>query len=218
MFEHLGWWFPDGEKHFPLMLNKGVTVLGKPEYQSKIRDKSLEYVTNKRIAIDIGANVGLWARPLATQFETVIAFEPVQIFLDCLKKNMLPNTKIFEVALGNEFSTVDMNVTKDNMGQTHVNLDTKGKGSIPLTTLDNYDFNDVDYIKIDCEGFELAVLQGSERTLIRNKPIVVVEQKPHPHFAKLWHKTAALDYLEKIGMRIVDRVNDDYVLAFKGTV
>lgn len=215
MFESHGWWFPDGETHFPMMLRKGISKIGKPEYQSRPRDKSLEYVKQKRVAIDIGANVGLWARPLAEQFREVICFEPVHQFVECLRKNMLPNTKVLEVALGNEFSTIDMIITEENMGQTHVDLSTKGKGSIPLTTLDSYNFHEVDYMKLDCEGYELAVLQGAQNTLLANRPVVVVEQKPHPHFAKHWEQTAAIDYLEKLGMLVVDRVNDDYILKFK---
>jgi len=211
----LDWWFPDGEEHFPIMLNKSMVTSGKSEYQSKIRDTSLAYVKNFRIAIDIGANVGLWARPLASQFREVIAFEPVPVFLQCLKRNMLQNTKVFEVALGNEFGTVDMIITEKNMGQTHIDINSIGKGSTPLTRLDTYNLEEVDYIKVDCEGFELPVLQGGEDTIKRNRPVIVVEQKPHPYYSEKWGQTAALDYLKSLGMIILDRVNDDHVLGFK---
>lgn len=214
MFEYRGWWFPDGENHFPMMLDKGLLKSGLAEYQPTPRNRSLQYIKNKRVAIDIGANVGLWSKPLAAVFDQVYAFEPVKIFVDCLKKNILKNTKIFEVALGNEVSNIDMIITEENMGQTHVNFNTKGKGSIPMTMLDAYNFTDVDYIKVDCEGFEYPILMGAKNTIITNKPVIVVEQKPHPHFANQWKQTEAINYLISLGMKQVDRYNDDYIMSF----
>jgi hypothetical protein len=41
--------------------------------------------------------------------------------------------------------------------------------------IDDYDFPDVGFIKIDVEGHELAVLAGAEATVTRHKPTLLVE-------------------------------------------
>lgn len=215
MKEVKGWWFPDEEMHFPMMLAKSIKKSGLAEYQSGARDTSLKYIKNKRTAIDIGANVGLWSRPLAEVFDNVICFEPVKLFCECWHKNMAgKNAMLYEVALGNEVTTVKMVITEENMGQTHVDPNNIGKGDIPMTMLDAYSFANVDYIKIDCEGYELPILQGAKNTILANKPTIVIEQKAHPHFSKMWGPTQGIEFLESLGMKHLDKFNDDHVLGF----
>ena len=88
MREFMGWWFPDIESHFPKMLQKNVSKGGPAEYQQKVRLRSFDFVKNKRTALDIGANVGLWSRDLVKHFDHVMAFEPVEMFRECLSKNV----------------------------------------------------------------------------------------------------------------------------------
>ena len=162
MFEHLGWWFPEGETHLTRMLDKSVNKGGPNRYQFQVRDRSMGYVTNKRLALDIGANVGLWSRDLVKNFTTVMAWEPVPMFRECLIRNVpADNLQIRTEALGDQNTKVTMNVAVDNMGHTHVGPDRMGQGETELRTLDSYELTDVDYIKIDCEGFEYRVLKGA---------------------------------------------------------
>lgn len=210
-----GWWFPDGETHFPQMVSESLKHIGRAEYQHLARNKSLQYVKKKRTAIDIGANVGLWSRPLADIFERVICFEPVEIFAECWHKNMAgKNALFYQMALGNEVTMIDMVITPRNMGKTHVNPNTIGKGQIPMSVLDAYSFTNVDYIKIDCEGYELPVLEGAKNTILQNKPIIILEQKSHPYFSKFWGQKQGIKFLESLGMKHLDQVNDDHVLGF----
>jgi FkbM family methyltransferase len=177
---------------------------------------SLEFCTNRKTAIDIGANVGLWSRDLTAHFAQVIAFEPVPLFRECLSKNVTnANFTVYNQALGNEHTWAKMNVTLGNMGHTHIAPDSIGQGDTEIRTLDSYDFNDISYIKMDCEGFEYRVIQGAEQTIKRCRPVVVVEQKPHDAYSSDYGQYAAIDLLKSWGMVVLQQVKDDWIMGWQ---
>ena len=46
---------------------------------------------------------------------------------------------------------------------------------VPVQTLDQYNYDDVCLIKIDVEGHELDVLKGATQTMLRERPVLLVE-------------------------------------------
>ena len=58
-----------------------------------------------------------------------------------------------------------------------------------IFTLDQFDLPDVDYIKIDVDGFELRVLQGSIKTIKTYSPLVVLEAENN--------EMSAINFMEK---------------------
>jgi FkbM family methyltransferase len=215
MYESHGWWFPDTEDHFPVMLAKSVSKGGPSEYQYQVRNKSLAYVKNKRVALDIGANVGLWSRDLTKQFENVIAFEPVPMFRECLTRNVVSsNLSVQTFALGDYEGWIKMIITEGNTGHTHVDPNSAG-GDTEIKRLDSLELPVVDYIKVDCEGFEYRVLQGAEQTIRRCRPVVVIEQKPHDAYSKEYGQFAAVGLLESWGMVRLDQVKDDWIMGWR---
>jgi len=216
MYEKHGWWFPDLDTHFVEMLDKNIHKGFAPVYQEPVRNKSLRYVKKKGVALDIGANIGLWSRDFAEHFEQVIAFEPVAEFRDCLIKNVPTNNiDIRPCALGAVDTTINMIVTEGNTGHSHVDSSTVGTGSIDMWRLDSLEFDCVDYIKIDCEGYELTILEGAEQTIKYHKPVIVVEQKLHKDTG-ITEDTqyGAVDLLKSWGMVELARVNADCVLGW----
>lgn len=214
MYESHGWWFPDTEDHFPKMLAKSVSKGGPREYQYQVRNRSLGYVKQKRVALDIGANVGLWSRDLVKHFTQVIAFEPVDMFRECLTRNVFAkNLDIKPVALGDQEGMIRMIITEGNTGHTHVDPNSVN-GDIKIVKLDSLELPVVDYMKIDCEGFEYRVLQGAEQTIRRCRPIVVIEQKPHDAYSKDYGQFAAIELLQSWGMAKLDQVKDDWIMGW----
>lgn len=215
MREQYGWFFPDIEKHFPLMLAKNISKGGPAEYQQPVRLRSLEHVKNKRTALDIGANVGLWSRDLVNHFEKVIAFEPVEMFRECLHRNVVAsNLTVQSFALGDSYGQVRMIITEGNTGHTHVDPKSTS-GDTTIVRLDSLELDNIDYIKIDCEGFEYRVLLGAEQTIRKCRPVVVIEQKPHDTYAKDYGQFAAIGLLEDWGMTRLDQVKDDWIMGWK---
>lgn len=216
MREHYGWYFPDFETHFPKMLKKSVDKGAKAEYQVEVRRRSIELCSRRGVALDIGANVGLWSRDLSTNFAKVIAFEPVAVFRECLAKNVTAsNLTINPMALGDQDTQGTMIITEGNSGHSHLDPNSLGQGNVQVIKLDNLQMQDVDYIKVDCEGYEYRVLQGAEQTVKRCRPIIVIEQKPHDAYSKDYGQFAAVALLESWGMKKLDQIRDDWIMGWQ---
>jgi len=113
MYQKHGWYFPDQDQHFVEMLDKNITKGRQPVYQEPIRQASIRLTDQRRVALDIGANIGLWSRDLTQSFEHVIAFEPVAAFVECLRLNApAENLEIKTCALGAENNNIDMIITE----------------------------------------------------------------------------------------------------------
>jgi FkbM family methyltransferase len=216
MYTKHGWCFPDEDTHFAEMLDKNIAKGNEPVYQEPVRRKSLQFVEKKGVALDIGANIGLWSRDLCDQFDKVIAFEPVPQFRTCLLENVKKhNLEIRPWALGEEDTHIKMVVTEGNTGHSHVDSNSVGDGDTPMYRLDSLAFDRIDYVKIDCEGYELNILRGAERTFRTFKPIVVVEQKLHEDTGITEHtQFGAADLLKSWGARELARVRHDVILGW----
>jgi hypothetical protein len=98
-------------------------------------------------------------------------------------------------------------------GGTHSDEGGGEAKTVPVFTLDMFGFDDVDYIKIDVEGFEKKVLLGARRTLDRHNPLIVIEQN---HVVLDGDEQySAKHHLESIGYRqvAVDGRGWDFVMA-----
>jgi FkbM family methyltransferase len=215
MREHYGWQFPDLEAHLPKMLKKSVDKGLPAEYQSAVRYRSIELCSKRDVALDIGANVGLWSRDLVKSFSRVIAFEPVALFRECLESNVTgENFEVRPIALGDQNTMGTMIITEDNSGSTHLDPATMGTGNVQVVRLDSLNFQNINYIKVDCEGYEYRILQGAEQTIRHCKPIIVIEQKSHANYSKDYGQFAAIELLESWGMIKLDQIKHDWIMGW----
>ena len=207
-----GWALPDEDIHFEKYLEKSEEVFGRRIYQGPHIQTALSATKARRVALDIGAHVGFWSFYLAKYFAEVHAFEPVRAFGECFRENVKDRCVLLhETALGNRAGFVEMEVLMENSGMTHVKAGVKG--STPIEALDAFGIADVDLVKIDVEGYERFVLEGARRTLLRNKPVVIVEQKSGSDRYSI-DKFAALRYLERLGAEVMNKVVDDFILGW----
>lgn len=211
-----GWWFPSGESHLPAwMANPKVRMIlnGRAAYQGQKQEAAIALCKNFRAAVDVGGHVGLWSFNLAHRFGHVHAFEPVAEHRACFERNVadaLPGeVTLYQFALGAYESFVRIKTEPTSSGDSRVD----GPGEIPMRTLDSFELQDVDLLKIDCEGTELFVLRGAEATLARCKPVVIVEQKPgHAQKYGLGEKDA-IPFLQSLGYRLVREMSGDFLLT-----
>lgn len=167
--------FPSNDTHFDRWMLEG-------EYQQKQRDALFEYMEERRpieYIADVGAHVGLWSRPMMRRANTkyIWAFEPNNSVRECYVLNMggFDNYSIYPVALGHKNMKGFLNVETDNSGNTNVHP--TRSGNTEIRTLDSFNFEHLDYIKVDVEGFEYNFLQGAVDTLNRCRPFVHLEMK-----------------------------------------
>jgi hypothetical protein len=102
----------------------------------------------------------------------------------------------------------------DSTGDTHVD-DEHGDVVAMMVPLDSFLFEHVSFVKIDCEGYEVNVIDGARETLLKCRPCVIVEQKPHVmsrNYGKAQADAVAL--LRSLGARQREVISGDYIMAW----
>ncbi len=132
-------------------------------------------------ALDCGANVGSYARHMATRFAHVHAFEPAEDTFACLARNVtdwgLDNKiTLYPNALSDAPEGVRMGAS---FGRRSISRAVQGKGSIAALPLDSLNFGRVTFLKLDVEGYEVKALTGAKRLLADQRPFVMMEVKEH---------------------------------------
>jgi len=132
------------------------------------------FVNKKSTVIDIGAHIGTFSIPIATEVEKVIAFEPSTEAFPLLSHNTKENNvslQLINKALGSKKGSGALIMR--NASNSGANTIVSG-GNIPITTLDD-EVERADFIKIDVEGMELEVFKGGTRLIERSRPVILFE-------------------------------------------
>lgn len=214
-----GWYFPDHEVHLiEWMRKQNQIVNGRQAYQYKKIQAALGWCKSFRTAIEVGAHIGTWTYYLTPQFQHIHAFEPVKAHRECFHANLAEwlacgdRVILHDIALGNKTAQVAMHTEPSSSGDTWVN----GYGDITMSRLDDLLFaeTDVDFIKLDCEGYEAFALQGAEKLIARCKPCIVVEQKPGKAQKFGLKETEAVTWLQEHGAVLRKEMAGDYILSW----
>lgn len=145
------------------------------------------------VFFDVGAYFGYYSLVVAHHTRgraTVHAFEPLRANHALLRENCRLNA--FErihahaFALSDSTRTAEMELPPSTNGGSGHLLEGQGAGrgrqTVRLTTLDRFIGDNpterLDFLKIDVEGAELAVLRGARQTLARFRPRLLVELNP----------------------------------------
>ncbi|WP_460370901.1 FkbM family methyltransferase, partial [Actinocorallia lasiicapitis] len=71
---------------------------------------------------------------------------------------------------------------------------------VPTVRLDDLDLHDVRFMKFDIEGHEAAALRGAERTIRRDRPVLLVElEARHGNLEPVRELLAGWDYRGDVG-------------------
>lgn len=151
-------------------------------YQKHQLDTALKYCKNFRTAIDIGANYGVVTYNLSSIFNNVYSYEIQPEVFKCLDLNIekfsLKNVKAYPFGIGEKEQHVELNFNREATFSTHIDV-CQPVGNCLVKPLDALNLSNVDFIKIDAEGYEPLIAKGALSTIEKYMPVILFESKGH---------------------------------------
>lgn len=159
-------------------------------------------------AIDVGANRGVYAIPMAARAKHVWAYEPNPWIAGYFAKGAPANVTVKNLAVSSEPGTITLRVPLRPDGQLSHNQgsveaierfnNTKTvSADIKCVKLDDEQFGTVGFIKIDVEDHELHVVRGARKLIARDRPNMLVEVigfAGNPRWLPLYDELRSMDY------------------------
>ena len=202
-----GWKLPQSDSYFrPLLTAEGFEI--------EHLEAALKYVAGFRTAVDGGAHIGTWSVRMAASFQRVLAFEPARDSFECLCANTaeLANVEEIPSALGVSRMFAAMRDDPLRVGNTGARFVGDGD-DILIERLDDYALADLDFLKLDLEGYEYFALLGAEKTVRRCRPVVMIEDKDFGNRYGIERGVAAA-FLAGLGMKEAERVRNDRIFVW----
>lgn len=177
--------FPSPVRHelkrhyYAWQIRRGTFRTSEPEF-----DLLEQLVKPGDWVVDVGANVGHYTARLSRLVGPtgrVLAFEPVPSTFELLAANArgfpYRNVSLFNAALAETSHLANMQVPEGAEGPYLAHLSGQDTGlKVLCLSFDGLQLRfPVNLVKIDAEGHELSVLRGMERTLVRDRPTLIVE-------------------------------------------
>ena len=140
-----------------------------------------------KVSLDIGADIGAFTVAMLDNSRAVIAFEPRPAQaeeLAAMFRSVGAPVRVEAVALSEQTGASALRVLVSDPGRSTIedaNTLTDRDGSavetvdVPCMRLDDFDLDNVGFVKIDVEGHELSVLHGARATIERNRPAFLIE-------------------------------------------
>lgn len=173
-------------------------------------------VDRGKIAIDVGANYRVYSGRLAQLCRQVHAFEPNPQLAQELRGKLASNVTVHGFALSDRSgqAVLQIPIRKGVVEHGLASLEAAAvvaSGAsdvetveVAVRSLDELGFSDVGFLKIDVQGHELAVLRGAERTLLRDRPTLLVESSSTNHPEAPHHVFRYLNDLRYCGLFVLD--------------
>jgi FkbM family methyltransferase len=164
-------------------LTEIMMVSGRWEpYVKAILDKE---VKSSDVIADVGANIGIYAVPLARRVSKAIAFEPHPITSEMLETsielNHLYNITLVKKAVAEKRKKVLLDISSAPALSKISSSNTLDQGTACVET-ESIDLDTalaledrLDWLLVDIEGFEVSALNGARNILERLSPKIIIE-------------------------------------------
>ena len=165
----------------------GVSVISEGQYEPLLQQTLLEISRDCELFVDIGANAGFYSiavRATNTRCE-VLAFECNpdirHLFLRNIELNSISGITVQSEALAESAGEADFYIPAftgsagGSLKNLHPHEGTAKKFRVSLIDLDSRGLDGIDLMKIDVEGAELGVVNGSIASIKASKPTIFIE-------------------------------------------
>jgi FkbM family methyltransferase len=152
-------------------------ILGEGPYESKD-----VFIEKGDYVVDAGANLGIFsflASMKAGIGGHIYAVEPIDFFINCIKKSLMVNSfeniTLLNVSLGRENKETIIHLSSENPGQSGTFIKSEQGVKVRQVTLDSLVFMEkkvprVNFLKMDIEGSERDALLGAREVILNFKP------------------------------------------------
>ncbi|OBS14446.1 methyltransferase FkbM [Elizabethkingia miricola] len=171
-----------------------------------------EFLPKDAVFFDVGANVGAYIYMLEGHLkpENIYAFEPNPLLFKRLKR-LFPKVNISSYALSNKNTKAQFKIPvikgHSNAARGTLQTELKEEGekktitrTVTVKRLDDWAEKNVidriDFIKIDVEGNETYTVAGMIDTILRLKPVLMIEIEQRHHKRPIWDY---IHYFERYG-------------------
>jgi FkbM family methyltransferase len=177
-------------------------------------DRAVALTQGRTACVQAGGCLGIFPKYLAQHFATVYTFEPSVELMPLLIANA-PEQNIlkYQAALGSGGGPISTSQTRRtgkehrcaHEGITHVSDE---PGVVPVLALDEFHLPVVDLVVLDLEGYELEALLGAEQTILRCRPVLMVEINDNcSHYGRTDAQIRAV--ICAMGYQLVERIYSD---------
>ena len=176
-----------------------------------------KYITENSVVIECGCHIGTHTVVLSSLCSKIYGFEPMpqthMLLMKNIELNNIKNAVIYKKGVSNKEGFTKYAWTEHgNIGASSLDDNPMGKppnhsyvidcrdisSSIELTTVDSMELDKLDFMKIDVEGYETLVIEGAMNTIIKFKPVIVMEVwKDH-------NGNVDLDYTKQLYSNLID--------------
>ncbi len=165
---------------------------------------------NCGVAIDAGANEGLFTYRMAALYDRVHAFEINPALASRLRRLVSSKVRVYPVGLSSREGGGTLYTPYYHGRPLHgwaglepgncPTAERYTESVVSVRRLDSFGFDDVSFLKVDVEGHELELLTGARQTIRRSRPVVLIEVKDR-------NRAAVQDYFRD--MRYAERRLED---------
>jgi FkbM family methyltransferase len=196
-------------------------IKGNEPWEPYMNNVFEKYINKNSVVIECGCHIGVHTVKIASLCKKIYGFEPMpntyQVLAKNIRLNGIQNAVLYKKGVADKPGMTKYAWSiKGNPGGSGLANNPIGIPSwcspmnedipVELITIDSMDLDQLDFMKLDVEGYEPLVIKGAINTITKYKPVIVME---------IWksHYTNETD-LQYVNELFKDLIDIGYVVEY----